>query len=230
MKVRSLLSSIFGVFFPFCCHICKTETAFGKVICPACNNKFKQELEKPFLVGDVKCSFPVYAMSAYSDVVSDVVKIVKYRPSRKLLAVAINNLDLLGVSKSDVSRPDVVLAVPMHQRRMAQRGFNQAEVLAQGIAAILQIPYSPVLVRTRNTRAQADCNQEERLTNLNNAFSLADGIIPLAFTDKHLLLVDDVATTGTTLEKCAQPLKKLNPAKISSLVLSHSFRKHPDVK
>ena len=108
---------------------------------------------------------------------------------------------------------DAIVPVPLHRARARKRGYNQAELLAQGISAILQQPViTDVLVRQALTATQTHKGRTERLENLHNAFVLRDAI-PLA--GKHVLLIDDVITTGATLEACGQTLLRASPASLS---------------
>jgi ComF family protein len=96
---------------------------------------------------------------------------------------------------------DAVAAVPMHPTRLAERGYNQAFLLAQALSEISEIAcLDGALQRTRATRSQVGLNQEERRHNLADAFSAH----PDAVRGKSLLIVDDVCTTGATLAGSAQ--------------------------
>lgn len=94
-----------------------------------------------------------------------------------------------------------VVPVPLHARRLRERGFNQAELLAQAIAASLGVPCLPLLVRTRYTAQQAKRHAAERHGQLNGAFAV-QGRPP----GGSLLLVDDVLTSGVTLQACRDTL------------------------
>jgi len=98
--------------------------------------------------------------------------------------------------------PDAVVPVPLHPKKKRIRGYNQSELIAQGIAKALGKPCRPGLVgRVRHTASQTNKNREQRLTNVANAFEAS----PLA-ANLHLLLVDDVITTGATLGACGNAL------------------------
>ena len=100
----------------------------------------------------------------------------------------------------------------MHPKRLKQRGFNHAEVLARAMAARLEMPYEDVIVRTRNTVQQARLEGEERLNNLKDAFE-ADGSV----RGRRILLVDDVYTTGETARECAIALLAAGARSVSFL-------------
>ena len=107
----------------------------------------------------------------------------------------------------------VVIPVPLHPHKQAARGYNQSMVIAEGIAGVLQIPASgKILLRTRNTGTQTRKTRIERVNNMNEAFSINN---TAALKEKHVLLCDDVLTTGATLEACALALLAEKSIKIS---------------
>lgn len=108
---------------------------------------------------------------------------------------------------------DAIVPVPLHKRKERQRGFNQAVLFADGIAKILNIPVlNDSVVRTKFTESQTTKNRIERIENVTDAFSVKD---IKSMKEKHLLLVDDVLTTGATIESCALELLKVEGVKIS---------------
>lgn len=96
---------------------------------------------------------------------------------------------------------DYCVPVPLHKHRLHERGFNQTALLAQR----LSIPMVPALIKTRSTARQATLNRTGRLTNLTNAFTLSK-TIRSRLRQKRVLLIDDVLSTGTTAQTCAQLL------------------------
>jgi ComF family protein len=117
-----------------------------------------------------------------------------------------------GLNKIEQPLPiDLVIPVPLHKAKKAKRGYNQSMLIAAGISDILGIPASDeVLVRTRNTESQTNKTRAERVANMRDAFELREAV-----TGKHILLCDDVLTTGATLEACALALLKDKTVKIS---------------
>lgn len=105
---------------------------------------------------------------------------------------------------------DLIIPVPLHPFRRWHRGYNQAEYLAEGIAQALKCPVSRNnLIRKRYNRSQAHTSQrDQRWDNVQNIFAVRH---PDRFADKHLLLVDDVLTTGATLVSCAETLLQYAP-------------------
>lgn len=108
---------------------------------------------------------------------------------------------------------DAIVPVPLHPRKQDARGFNQASLVAQGLGEILSLPVlDKVLIRSRYTESQTKKSREERVINVRDAFRLAKGPGPAA---QHVLLIDDVLTTGATLEAAAAPLLQVPGMKIS---------------
>ncbi len=112
---------------------------------------------------------------------------------------------MIAQSANGVGRPSdlTVCPVPLHWTRKFTRGFNQAELLARAVAARTRSPYQELLKRTRPTGHQAWRTREQRLHALCNAFEVIGTDIP-----KRVVLIDDLATTGATLDECARVLKE----------------------
>jgi ComF family protein len=109
--------------------------------------------------------------------------------------------------------PDVVIPVPLHPAKQRKRGYNQSEHIAKGLAETLDIPLvNDNLYRVQNTETQTRKTRFDRYENLKDAFKVRDAAL---LEDKHVLLVDDVITTGATLEACALQLLELKGVRVS---------------
>ena len=105
-------------------------------------------------------------------------------------------------------QPDVVMAVPLHRRRLWFRGYNQAEKLAGYVAQALKIPVmESVLIRLKNTRPQNQLNDKQRRHNLSDVFEVPVSAMT-QIQGKRILLMDDIYTTGSTLEACGSALRQ----------------------
>ncbi len=125
-------------------------------------------------------------------------------------------LELLHSGRFD--NIDLLVPVPLHWRRRLQRGYNQSELLCRGISEVMGRPVNKrALVRHRNTHQQSMQASGDREENVRDAFSVRH---PDDLQGKHLLLVDDVLTTGATLGSCCDALKLVNNLKISIATLS----------
>ena len=108
---------------------------------------------------------------------------------------------------------DCIVPLPLNRKKMAKRGFNQAEVLANGISEVMNKPVEKVaVIRTKNNPTQTRKNRVERWQNVSEVFDLQSGY---TLQNKHILLVDDVLTTGATLEACGQVLLQITGARLS---------------
>ncbi len=114
---------------------------------------------------------------------------------------------------------DVVTAVPLHRSKLAHRGYNQSEYLARGIADALGIPYIETLKATRPHSTQTHKGAMERWLNIQGNYALNEKNAS-RLTDKHILLVDDVVTTGSTLTVCSTLLKTIPGVKVSLFTLA----------
>ncbi len=108
---------------------------------------------------------------------------------------------------------DVLIPVPLHPKKLRSRGYNQSEVFAQGLAQVLGVDVDrSSLFRNRFTETQTKKSRFDRWKNVSEKFSIADNN---NLNGKHVLLVDDVLTTGSTLEACAQSILKAGDVKLS---------------
>lgn len=122
---------------------------------------------------------------------------------------------------------DLVVPVPLHPRRLFLRRYNQAGLLAQGLARLGGKPYQPLLlVRRRATPSQGRLSRQRRKLNVAGAFAVPAAARP-ALKGRRVLLVDDVLTTGATLSACARSLKRAGAASVDALVLARVVRARP---
>jgi ComF family protein len=115
----------------------------------------------------------------------------------------------------------VLVPVPLHRRRLRQRGYNQSVWIAEALSACfdIRLKVEPILVRTRNTRTQTRLSREARMANVKNAFALK----PRTRLDKsrRYVVVDDVFTTGSTLDACAGVLLEAGLEQVDIAALGH---------
>lgn len=110
-------------------------------------------------------------------------------------------------------RIDSIVAIPLHNSKLRKRGYNQSLAFANGLSNHLQIDnLSEALVRTKATDTQTKKSRTERWKNVSSIFKVEDGSV---FENRHILLVDDVITTGATIESCAREIIKSSNCTIS---------------
>lgn len=209
--MKQLLRRILDLVYPknAVCMGCGSKAGFeGEWLCPKCRRELARKWKGAFYDGKLDGSASAYL---YSGPAGSVVRNLKYNgvwAMKDMMAAdmlrAFNSIQPVGV--------EVVVPVPMHPKRLRERGFNQSEVLAREIAAGLKLPFGDGLIRTRDTVQQARLQGKARRNNLKNAFE-AD----VSVAGKWVLLVDDVYTTGTTAHECAKALRKAGARYVSFL-------------
>lgn len=141
----------------------------------------------------------------------------KFHGNKK--AFSLLNALLQKYLSTTTSPVDMIIPIPLSRARMRTRGYNQVI----SILTVHPLPAQPtiqtnMLRRVRDTRPQTELTRDERLTNLRDAFGVADGT---HITGKHILLIDDVMTTGTTLKTAKATLLQFHPASVTCLALTH---------
>lgn len=224
-KMASFVVSLSNAIYSQRCYFCEEYSQFYSCICKTCKIELELALHKPVQVFDVRGHCELYVLSSYTTLVGECIKKIKYKPSRRLL----KNFRKLLVESEHLSGflgpNDVLIPVPMGAKRKKRRGFNQAAELAKIFAERYGCQFAEPLVRLKVVKAQAECQEEERLTNLDNVFGLSSHLSPQDFKGRRLVIIDDVATTGTTVNKCAEALAPLEPDKIIGLVITHSYKR-----
>ncbi len=115
---------------------------------------------------------------------------------------------------------EVILPVPMHRWKQLRRGYNQTHHIAEGLSKATGIPVSLTLKATRSHKTQTALSREERLANTSGLFSVDD---PEIVEGRHVLLLDDVCTTGSTIISCAEAIHKARPSALTILTLAVTF-------
>jgi ComF family protein len=220
-----LVGAAVSLLYPPVCAICGESVQAGEYLCNECDAKavrivapFCQKCSEPFegsITGAFTCANCAHraiyfdaAVAAYlgRGVVRQIIHEFKYVRQihlRHLVArwlhAALNDERLRG-------RPfDVIVPVPLHPTRQRERGFNQASLIADLLSVQTAIPAKAILERIRYTTTQTALDRSERMENLHNAFRLRKNAHVRAL---RVLLVDDVLTTGSTLNECARVLKR----------------------
>jgi len=200
------------ILFPkFCCGC----GWIGSFLCDRCYGKLQFYTSPIKIDSNLRYLDLLQAAVHYHSPAVELIKTMKYQ-GVKDIGVACAQIIQLNLTLPKV---DVIVAVPLHRQRRKDRGFNQAEVIALKLSELIHRPYLNLLLRITNTPPQASLkNKKERLVNLSNCFVINQQI---KNNCESVLLVDDVTTTGTTLNECAKVLKQCGIKKVYGLTFAH---------
>jgi ComF family protein len=163
----------------------------------------------------------IHSVSVYEGALRSAIHRFKFK-KRKRLAEPLGILLVKYLSSSpsvEMKEMDVIVPVPLHRKRLRERGFNQSELLARVIGRYYEIPIASALERIINTRAQFDLPRAERFKNISGAFKVRE--IKSVY-NKRILLLDDIYTTGSTIAECSKSLKTAGARRIEVLTLSRA--------
>lgn len=188
--------------------------------CQICSYPFEVEIPHlPPFCGKCLSNKPYFdkavAIYQYNEIISNTVSTLKYNDqtflAKKFAQVLIRNF------KDEIDNCDIICAVPLHEKRLKFRHFNQANLIAKHLSKKKFIP--DLIWRTKNTISQVKLKREERERNLKKAFIVNKKYRDFV-NDKSIVLVDDVVTTGATINNCAKTLKKFGAKKVVVITLA----------
>ena len=223
IAIVNFLADILNLFFPRTCLLCLNALLdIEKHVCIACNHELPltdfchisdNELEKtfygrvPLQAGTALFYFHKFGKS------QQLIHQLKYRGKQQLGDWSGNYLGQLIAMSNRFGPFDAVVPVPLHPKKLRKRGYNQTERFGQQIATVLEIPFrKELLQRTTLVATQSKRGRSDRWENVQGQFFLQDYN---NLKDCHLLLVDDVVTTGATVEACYLALKAIPQLKLS---------------
>ena len=161
---------------------------------------------------------PIRSVFLFKDEVRDVIHALKYRGASDILKPLAERMAESWHYHNMQS--DVLVPVPLHANREAKRGYNQATLVAKAIGRQVGVPVaSEALLRVRDTASQTRLNRDERKRNVEAAFTCVTCAL---FTGRRVTLVDDVATTGATLDACAAVLLACGAQSINAFTLARA--------
>lgn len=244
--VKKVAEGVISLFFPAECKICRRslEPLNRSFICTSCWSKVKwlmppycSRCSKPFppsdVLGESSCLLceecrtepalykKLLVPTLYEGVMKEAIHLLKYgRKEGIFLEIKKILRKYLEQNFLSFSELDEIIPIPLHRKKLKQRGFNQAYLLAHFISGFSKLKLvDRSLLRIRETRPQIKLNKRERAANLKDAFQVKNGT---SFRGKAVLLVDDVYTTGATLREAARLLGTFETREIYVLTLARA--------
>ena len=204
------------------CPLCLSQIHFSShPRCPRCGLSFETDLGEDHLcsgcISEERYFARARSIATYGGLMAEVISRFKYRNASYLARPLSALLTEYRDPDFSFSSFDLVLPVPLHPQRLRKRGFNQSNLLARWIGRVHSIPLDfTTLRRIRATQPQTQLSGPERITNIRGAFQVQR---PQVVAEKNLLLIDDVFTTGATVQECSKVLLKAGASQVEVLTL-----------
>jgi competence protein ComFC len=235
--IRIFLNTLLELFYPSNCLGCGQPQDSGTLLCDRCKATAPR-IEPPFcrccsrpfegvIDGEFSCPNCEDRALAFDCVVSayqakgvlrDLIHRFKYAGHFHLRRVLTEFLlDAMQDSRLQATPVDCLVPVPLHPTRLRERGFNQADALAESLSRHARVPVLHCIERRLYTSTQTRFDRTERMRNLRNAFALRKYS---EVHGKHLLLLDDVLTTGSTLHECALVLRAAGAESVRAVTVA----------
>ncbi len=225
MAFFSWLKDFVNLFYPYSCVLCGHPLHGNEeILCASCildmprthfhtfaNNETAQRFWGRIDLEHAASFLFFHKGSKYQKLIH----LLKYN-NKPEIGVFLGNLYGQELINTSFANADMIIPVPLHPKKEKIRGYNQAEKFAEGLSRQLNIPVRNELKRIKFTETQTKKDKEERWNNVKNVFSPVNC---KNLENKHVILVDDVITTGATLEACAIALKTCKNVKISILTV-----------
>jgi len=230
--VKNIFSNTLHLFYPHICTGCGSDLINkNSLLCFNCINDLPHTNFASYPGNPVEKVFPgrIPLKAAHSEfyfskgqLVQHLIHLLKYKSNKEIghyLGTMIGNTILTSGRFTNV---DYLVPLPLYPDKEFKRGYNQAEVICNGIAEVTQIPVLiKNVIRQRATETQTRKHRAERWQNVDGSFCI---LKPQVLTGKNILLVDDVITTGATLEACGQAILKIPGTSISLAALAHASK------
>lgn len=223
---KSWFSPLLDIFFPKICAACESEKVADSPLCISClsdlsiienqadgNHLAELRLQNRF---PYQRAFSYLYMSKKGST-HKLLHQIKYK-YRKDIAVFLGDLFAEEIQKQFHDQVDAIIAVPIHKKKLKSRGYNQTFILAECVAKKMGIPfYADTLKKVKNTDSQTSKTRIERIANLEGSIQVENAAL---LSGKRILLIDDVLTTGSTVEACYESIKNIPEIQVSVATLA----------
>lgn len=219
-ELKAIAKNFINLFYPLHCLSCNKQLdALNEFcICSQCEASIKPNAMPPFEL-EIP-SVMAYSACLYEGAIKELIHKFKYSGRTALVNVFAKLMIGCIKENPEIVIVDLITAVPLHKSRLREREFNQSLLLANKIAGEFNIPLKHALEKTIKTMYQNELTKIERRTNLKNAFKACRHA---EINEKNILLIDDVMTTGATLNECAYTLLAGGAKKVTCLTLARGI-------
>lgn len=217
--MKHLFDDFFSFLLPKRCFYCKQQLLRSEIeLCLSCEfalPKHHSPSKICMLLQNIHIA-AAFLKFEKTGITQELIHKIKYHSNTRL-ASYIGELFANSI-QNEIGKADFLIPVPLHPKKQKERGFNQSEAFARGMEMILQTPTeTKSLQRVRYTESQTHKNKKERKQNVKDCFKLCN---ETSFEGKHIILLDDVITTGATLEACMHAFKEVPNIQISILCIA----------
>lgn len=218
--IVALAKNLVNLIYPLHCASCAKPMdavdEFG--VCASCRGRIRRNMRAHFASSGFDS---VHSACLYEDVLKELIHAFKYKKRRALSGLFSSILaEFVRTTPGIIKDVDFITFVPLHSDRLRSREFNQSKLLAKMTSESFKIPLTDALDKTKITRSQNELSRDERLLNLKDAFRIRQGTDVAGQT---ILLMDDVMTTGATLDECARVLKSAGAKEVRCLTLARGL-------
>ena len=229
-----MLSPILELFYPSLCVICQRGVDSYNTLCADClrqlprtehhilrENKVEMlfsDINRPCKQWDKHRFIRGGAWLRYNDDVAKLIHAAKFFERPELAEMLGRQIAIEWLDSGFFDDIDLLVPIPIHPRRMNERGYNQSEYICRGIASVVNIPIDTTTIRrVKDTPKQSQLTDAERQKNVEHAFHIPE---PVNWHKRHILLVDDVITTGATIRNCIKEITPIRSCRISVISLA----------
>ncbi len=231
-RLKNIISSTLHLFYPHICTGCGSDLlAAENLLCHHCIHNLPHTNFAQFANNPIEKDFwgRIPLTAAYSQfyfskefLIQHLIHQLKYRGDTKIGFYLGEVMGKTMLNSSRFNTIDALIPLPLYADKERKRGYNQATVICNGMSSVLKIPVlNDAVIRQHATETQTRKTRTGRWENVKDSFKIAK---PADLNNKHLLLVDDVVTTGATLEACANVMLKLKHVKLSLATLAYAAK------
>ena len=217
--LKTFLQIIIEIIFPvFFVHLRKQDT----LLCCDCYEKIEFSIFPFNNMKQLEYLDEIVIVCRYQGVIKKLIHEFKYKSVINIGVV----IAKLIYRSSNLPNCDLLVPIPIHKKKKSTRGFNQSEEIIKALSKLTLIPTANLIIKSKNTKSQMSIrSKDERKKNLNNSFKINKALLDRIKINQEVMpqtvvLVDDVVTTGSTLDECAKVLKNAGIKKVIGLVLA----------